>query len=274
VADSAAVAVLAAVADPAAVVADSPRPGFERLNLLGVPLDTAERQEIEQCIASQVAGSNPGLLHIVTLNPEYVVQAIRLPAFRDAITRAEYSVPDGAGVVLAARVLFDRCLTRMTGVDLADWMLKTQDAGPMRVFLLGSPASVAELQGRYPVRVAGRWGSGTPEGSDDAESLTRIRESGANVVMVGYGAPAQVLWIERNREGLADAGVRVAIGLGGSLDYLAGEVPRAPELMRRLGLEWLYRLLREPWRWRRQLALPEFALMVARSRSGRAARSE
>jgi N-acetylglucosaminyldiphosphoundecaprenol N-acetyl-beta-D-mannosaminyltransferase len=83
-----------------------------------------------------------------------------------------------------------------------------------------------------------------------------------------------VLWIERNREDLADAGVRVAIGLGGSLDYLAGEVPRAPELMRRLGLEWLYRLLREPWRWRRQLALPEFALMVARSRSGRAARSE
>jgi N-acetylglucosaminyldiphosphoundecaprenol N-acetyl-beta-D-mannosaminyltransferase len=85
-------------------------------------------------------------------------------------------------------------------------------------------------------------------------------------VLVGYGAPAQVLWIERNRAALDDAGVRIAIGVGGALDYLAGTVRRAPEPVRALGLEWAYRLVREPWRWRRQLALPKFAVLVVRAR--------
>ena len=102
--------------------------------------------------------------------------------------------------------------------------------------------------------------------ADDAESIARIREREANVVLVGYGAPAQVVWIRRNRDALAEAGVRIAIGVGGALDYLAGTAPRAPELARRLGLEWAYRLAREPWRWRRQLALPMFAYLVARAR--------
>ena len=84
-------------------------------------------------------------------------------------------------------------------------------------------------------------------------------------MLVGYGAPAQVIWIQRNRAALADAGVRVAVGVGGALDYLAGSVSRAPQLVRASGLEWAYRLVREPWRWRRQLALPIFAFLVVRT---------
>ncbi|MGI8644555.1 MAG: WecB/TagA/CpsF family glycosyltransferase, partial [Thermomicrobiales bacterium] len=88
-------------------------------------------------------------------------------------------------------------------------------------------------------------------------------------VCVAYGAPDQVVWIDRNQAALADAGVRLAIGVGGALDYLAGALPRAPAWMRRAGSEWLYRLLCQPWRWRRQLALPCFVVLVIGQRMGR-----
>jgi N-acetylglucosaminyldiphosphoundecaprenol N-acetyl-beta-D-mannosaminyltransferase len=257
---------LAAAVALAAVAADSARPTAERLDLLGVPLDAVGREEIEQRIAAQLGDAGSGLLHVVTLNPEYVIASRSRHDFREAVEHAELSVPDGAGVVWAVRWLYGRRISRVTGVDLASWLLSADDLDEARSFLLGTPASIAELQGRHPLRVAGRWGAGRAEPADDAESIERIRESGATVVLVGYGAPAQVLWIERNRAALDDAGVRIAIGVGGALDYLAGTVRRAPEPVRALGLEWAYRLVREPWRWRRQLALPKFAILIARAR--------
>jgi N-acetylglucosaminyldiphosphoundecaprenol N-acetyl-beta-D-mannosaminyltransferase len=257
---------LAAAVALAAVAADSARPAPERLDLLGVPLDAVGREEIEQRIAAQLGDAGSGLLHVVTLNPEYVIASRSRNDFREAVEHAELSVPDGAGVVWAVRWLYGRRISRVTGVDLASWLLSADDFAEARSFRLGTPASIAELQGRHPLRVSGRWGAGRAEQADDAESIARIRESGATVVLVGYGAPAQVLWIERNRAALDDAGVRIASGVGGALDYLAGTVRRAPEPVRALGLEWAYRLVREPWRWRRQLALPKFAVLVARAR--------
>lgn len=257
--------------DPAAVAADSARPTCERLDLLGVPLDAVARPEIEHCLRAQLNGSDAELLHVVTLNPEYVIACHRDEQVHDAVSRAELSVPDGVGVVLATRWLHDRQLERITGVDLASWLLTDSQFVHARIFLLGTAASVAELHGQHPTRVAGRWGAGTPDVSHDAESIARIRERSANVVLAGYGAPAQVLWIERNRAALAEAGVRIAIGVGGALDYLAGTVTRAPEPIRAVGLEWAYRLVREPWRWRRQLALPHFAVLVVRARFDRRA---
>lgn len=257
-------------AAPAAAVADSARPFDDRLDLLGVPLDTIGRAEIEQRLAAHLGDNASGLLHLVTLNPEYVIASRSTQDFREAIERAELSVPDGIGVVLAARWLYGRCISRVTGVEIASWLLSANGLTGARVFLLGTPESIAELQGQHPTRVAGRWGAGSAEQADDAESIARIREAGATVVLVGYGAPAQVRWIERNRPALVGAGVRIAIGVGGALDYLAGTTPRAPEPVRALGLEWAYRLARQPWRWRRQLALPRFALLAARARWRRA----
>lgn len=261
------------VAGQAVAVADSASASNDRLDLFGVQLDTVAREEVERRIAKSLAGNDSQLLHIATLNPEYVMMARAQAGFRAALGRAELVVPDGIGIVLAVRWLYDRHLERVTGVDLASWLLNATFPEAPRVFLLGSPAAVAALQGRHPVRAVGRWGAGSSGPEDDEESIERIQERSANVVLVGYGAPAQVLWIERNREALAEAGVCVAIGVGGALDYLAGTVPRAPGLLQRLGLEWAFRLCREPWRWRRQLALPKFALLMARAwwrrRSGR-----
>jgi N-acetylglucosaminyldiphosphoundecaprenol N-acetyl-beta-D-mannosaminyltransferase len=256
---------LAVAGDPAAVAAGSASSPDGRLDLLGAPLDIVDRLEIEQRLAARIDNANSGLLHVVTLNPEYVVAARSSQDFRSAIERAELSAPDGVGVVLAVRLLDGRRIARVTGVDLANWLLSSEHLDQARVFLLGTPASVAALQGRHPLRVVGRWGAGSPAQDDDAESIARIRERGANVLLVGYGAPAQVTWIERNRAALADAGVRVAVGVGGALDYLAGTVSRAPAPVRALGLEWAYRLAHEPWRWRRQMALPRFAILVLRA---------
>jgi N-acetylglucosaminyldiphosphoundecaprenol N-acetyl-beta-D-mannosaminyltransferase len=110
--------------------------------------------------------------------------------------------------------------------------------------------------------IAGSWSGGTPRERDDQQTIARIALAGAKAVAVAYGAPAQTAWIERNRVALEEAGVRIAIGVGGSLDYHAGIVRRAPGLVRRAGLEWLFRLLVEPWRLRRQRVLPGFAVMA------------
>jgi N-acetylglucosaminyldiphosphoundecaprenol N-acetyl-beta-D-mannosaminyltransferase len=120
------------------------------------------------------------------------------------------------------------------------------------------------MRALYPdADIRGWWWEGSADPKFDAETLQRIRDSGANMLAVAYGAPGQIFWIERNLAAVSDIGVRVVIGVGGALDYLAGEAARPPELIRKLGFEWLFRLLREPWRWRRQLVLPGFAVLAA-----------
>ena len=198
------------------------------------------------------------------------MMARRDPAFRASLQRADRTTADGIGIVLAARWLWpeetrERPLERVTGVDLVEHVARMGAGG---VFLLGGAPGVAartaeRLRHRWPGFVpAGIWDGGSASPADDRESLERIARSGARVVLVAYGAPGQVLWIVRNQDALGKRGVRLAIGVGGALDYLAGVVPRAPDWMRRAGLEWLYRLVREPWRWRRQRVLPLFALRV------------
>ena len=119
------------------------------------------------------------------------------------------------------------------------------------------------IEKRQPaVRLCGAWSGGTPSPADDRETIDRITSSGASILLVGYGAPAQVLWIERNRHELQAAGIRVAVGVGGVIDYLSGHASTAPAIIRSVGLEWLYRLWHEPWRWRRQTQLVLFAVMV------------
>jgi N-acetylglucosaminyldiphosphoundecaprenol N-acetyl-beta-D-mannosaminyltransferase len=140
-----------------------------------------------------------------------------------------------------------------------------QEGWPL--FLLGAGPGVAEqtaavLRQRYPrLIIAGTYG-GSPDPAEDAGIVRRINESGAQLLYVAYGAPRQDKWIERNRRTLTH--VRVAIGVGGALDFVSGRAVRAPEWMQRLGLEWLHRLIHQPWRWRRMLALPRFVVRVLR----------
>ena len=133
------------------------------------------------------------------------------------------------------------------------------------MFLLGGWSDVAErtarrLTERYPgLEVVGTY-AGSPNEAENDAIVARINDSRANVLLVAYGAPAQDKWIARNRETMP--AVRVAMGVGGTFDFVVGEAKRAPRWLQRIGLEWLYRLVREPWRWRRQLALPRFVLAL------------
>lgn len=243
---------------------------FPRVDVLGIPVDLATRPAIEVWVRRHVA-SGDGCAHVVTLNPEYVMAARGDAAFASALRTADVITVDGIGIAVAVRLLAPGVAAeRVTGVDLVGMLASMSGALDAGIFLLGAGPGVADraaqvLHARYPgARIAGTWADGSSRPEDDADALRRIAATGARVVLVAYGAPGQVHWIRRNQQALAEAGVRLAVGIGGALDFVSGTVPRAPRLVRKLGLEWAYRLAREPWRWRRQVVLPVFGALVLR----------
>jgi N-acetylglucosaminyldiphosphoundecaprenol N-acetyl-beta-D-mannosaminyltransferase len=203
---------------------------------------------------------------ICTVNPEFIMLAQKDKEFKQILDRSVLNLPDGIGVVWAAQRLGQPVRERVAGSDLVGMIADRAQTTGWRIFLLGAAEGVAEqaaikLSKRYPLtHIVGAY-AGSPRPEDEADIAAQIRSSGANVLLVAYGAPKQDKWIARNLE---RTGVAVAMGIGGSLDFIVGTQQRAPRWMQRVGLEWLYRLIREPWRWRRQLALPRFVWAVLR----------
>jgi N-acetylglucosaminyldiphosphoundecaprenol N-acetyl-beta-D-mannosaminyltransferase len=200
---------------------------------------------------------------VATVNPEFVMRAQKDREFATVLASAALCLPDGTGVTWAARRLGCSLREPVAGVDLVQPLAAMCGRRGFRLFLVGAAPGVAhqlaaKLRAENPsLQVAAH--SGGPDPSRDAEALKLIHDHGTQVLLVAYGAPAQELWIDRLRNRL---GVAVAIGVGGAFDYLTGRVPRAPEWMRRAGLEWLHRLALQPWRIRRMAVLPVYALKV------------
>jgi N-acetylglucosaminyldiphosphoundecaprenol N-acetyl-beta-D-mannosaminyltransferase len=239
----------------------------ESIDILGSRLDLASRDEIFEWLQSRLSTPTDGQCrHVVTLNPEYVMAARRDPSFARAIHDGALVIPDGVGVVVAARIIHGKRIGRTTGVDLIEEL--AHQGAPL--FLLGAAPGVAahaaaRLQKRCAeTNVVGVWSEGTSDTRHDRETLEHIEGTGAGVLLVAYGAPNQVHYIHRNQTALAETGVRIAVGVGGAFDYIAGAARRPPSIVRRLGLEWLFRLVQEPHRWRRQLVLPVFLMLVVR----------
>ena len=209
--------------------------------------------------------------HIVTLNPEYVMRAHADATLRAIIERAALVTADGAGITQALRLAGTPLHERITGNDLTH---AAAEAG-IPLFLLGAAPGVAEtaadaLRARYPsATIVGTW-SGDADARDDAEARARINATDAAVVLVAYGMPKQDQWIDRN---LPHLRAPIAIGVGGAFDYLAGRVPRAPVWMRARGLEWVYRLSRQPMRFPRIVRVWQFGVWATvaaiRQRFGR-----
>ncbi|MBI2887785.1 MAG: WecB/TagA/CpsF family glycosyltransferase [Chloroflexi bacterium] len=240
----------------------SSSPDQRTLWLLGVRIHSFTRAEALARLADFAARDR--LRHVVTVNPEFLVLAGGHPEFRATLNQADLAVADGVGVVLASWLLGTPLPARLTGVDLADELAGLAAARGYGVYLLGAAPGVAQqaaeaLRQRHPGLVISGAYAGAP-GPDEEEALVeRINAAGPRILLVAFGSPQQELWIARQRERLQ---VAVAIGVGGAFDFFSGKVRRAPRWMRALGLEWLYRLLREPWRWRRMLRLPVFAVRV------------
>ena len=241
-----------------------------RIRILGIAVDNVVETEAIERIAGFVSENRPH--QIVTVNPEFVMEARHNSAFRRVLAAADLATPDGFGLLLAARLRGDAFRGRVTGVALAALIAARAAERGWSLFLLGAAPGVAEraaaaLQRNHPgLRIAGCY-AGSPRRDQEPGIRARIIAAQPTVLLVAYGHPAQELWIARNQPLLR---VPVAIGVGGVFDYLAGETPRAPAWMRRSGLEWLYRLIRQPRRWRRILvAVPLF--LWAALREGRRA---
>lgn len=205
--------------------------------------------------------------HVVTVNPEFTMAARRNPAFAAVLEQSDVAAADGVGLLWAARWQHRPLRQRVAGVDLVTGFAVVAAARGLRLFLLGAqPGVAAEAAGRLAERnpgliIAGAYaGSPVPQENDDI--VQRVAAARPQALFVAYGAPQQDLWIERNRQALAEAGIGVAMGVGGAFDFIAGRSKRAPAWVQRLGMEWLHRLLHEPWRWRRMLALPRFVWAV------------
>ncbi|HSM57628.1 MAG TPA: WecB/TagA/CpsF family glycosyltransferase [Candidatus Sulfomarinibacteraceae bacterium] len=239
------------------------------LPILDVPIHPVTMDETLRLARTFM--QEPRLHQIATVNPEFVMTAQRDAHFLKVLREADLCLPDGIGLLYAARRYGQRLPERVPGSELVYHLaqLAAQEGWPL--YLLGAAPGVAQEAGeifraRYAgLTIAGAY-AGSPNPAENDEIVSRINNSGARVLYVAYGAPRQDKWIARNRHALTD--VRLALGVGGALDFVTGRAIRAPRGWQRLGLEWLHRLLHEPWRWRRMLALPHFALRVLLNRPG------
>lgn len=210
--------------------------------------------------------SKGGMHLVATVNPEFVMRAGKDPDFARVLESADLCLPDGVGVVWAARRQGCSISTAVAGTDMLPLLADLCARRGLHLFLLGAGPGVAsqlaeQLRAAHPTLAVAAH-SGDPGPSADAETVKLIHEHRTDILLVAYGAPKQELWIDRVRPHL---GVSVAMGVGGAFDYLTGRVPRAPLWMRKAGLEWLHRLVYQPWRFRRMTVLPVYALRVLRS---------
>jgi N-acetylglucosaminyldiphosphoundecaprenol N-acetyl-beta-D-mannosaminyltransferase len=236
----------------------------DSIEILGVRVDDVAYDDLLAHVDIFVVSGQPH--QIVTLNPEMLVAAHDDPAFRQMLNAADLNAADGVGLVLAARWLGHPVRERVTGSDGIYCLSAHCAQRGFRPFFLGAEPGVAEivaerLTAENPdLDVAGTY-AGSPRNEDEDQVVAHVQAVAPDLLFVAYGVPAEEKWIARNRDRL---GVPVMIGVGGAFDFVAGVTERAPVWMRRSGLEWLYRLISEPWRWRRQLALLRFVILVAR----------
>lgn len=236
----------------------------KRLHVLGVPIDEITFEGMLETVAGWIASPQKHLHHICTVSPEYVMIAQDNQEFMRVLREADLCAADGIGLIFASWYLRHPLPQRVTGSDGMPLIAARAAREGWKLFLLGAGPGVAEraaqeLCTRSPgLQIVGVY-SGSPAPEEEDDIVQRVNASGADILFVAYGAPKQDLWIARNRSRL---NVHMAMGVGGTFDFLAGVQVRAPRWMQRLAVEWLYRLIQEPSRWRRMLRLPRFVWAV------------
>jgi len=234
-----------------------------RIRILGLPVDAITYDEWLNLIETWVR-DGAAARHVCTINPEFIMIAQGDANFYNILSRASLCVPDGVGLLWAARHLGSPLPQRVTGSDGVPIIAERAAQAGWRLFFLGAAPGVAEqaaevLRGKYPgVQIVGTY-SGSPAKEEEDALVEMVNASHADILFVAYGAPEQDKWIARNLPRLR---VKMAMGVGGAFDFIAGVLPRAPLWLRQLGLEWLFRLYLQPWRIRRMLRLPRFVLAV------------
>ena len=229
-----------------------------KIYLLGVGLNNFTKKEVLEYILENLL-KKKGKGYIVTPNPEILVIANGDKNYKKVLNLANLALPDGVGVVAGAKFLGIPLKTRITGVDLTENLCKQVAERPITVGFLGGREGIAVktaecLKKSYPSLKVSFAGSKL----DQLDKLGQL-----DILFVAFGSPKQEFWIAKN---LPKLPVKVAIGVGGSFDFISGSVPRAPQFLREIGLEWLFRLIIQPWRIKRQLRLVEFASLILKEK--------
>lgn len=241
----------------------------ESYSVLGIDISPYSKDEFYELVESRLKDNNPLTppLFVVTVNPEIVIQSIIDNEFKNILTSSSVNTADGVGISWAIEFLYDKQIDRITGSDSLEKICALCGKYHQPAFLYGAmPTVVDKAAGILQKRIESLSISGTysPDKPDipleDLPNDKRNQLQEASVVFVALGAPAQEKWINENLHKLPNC--KLIIGIGGSFDFIAGNVKRAPKWLRESGLEWLYRLCMQPERWRRMLKLPLFALNV------------
>jgi N-acetylglucosaminyldiphosphoundecaprenol N-acetyl-beta-D-mannosaminyltransferase len=233
---------------------------MEKEQYLGVSVSPLTYEEIIKDVEQRIREGRQST--IIAVNPEKVITANRDPLVKDLINQSTYQIPDGVGMLIASKLKGGNIQERVTGVDMMERLLQFAAQENHSVFLYGAKEEVvSEAKKKIEERFHGIHIAGYENGyvSNHEALIKKINASGATLLFVALGSPRQELWIQ---EHMPHLNVKVFQGVGGSLDVFSGNVKRAPSLFRKLGLEWLYRLLKEPKRFKRQLALPSFLFKV------------
>ncbi|MDP6575208.1 MAG: WecB/TagA/CpsF family glycosyltransferase [Candidatus Peribacteraceae bacterium] len=246
------------------------------VTLLGIPIDAIRQKEAIQIILEMLEGGHlkrffkvGGQHHVITPNSEMLVESFKNEKFREVLQLASLNIPDSVGLLYAAKFKGKKLPERVTGVDTVV-KLCSQLPKKHSVFLLGAKEGVAEKAAEklkdinQNLSVAGTH-SGSPNEKDTEEIIHKIKEAKPHLLLVAFGAPKQDLWIAEHLNKMPS--VRVAMGVGGTFDFIAGVRKRAPALLRSVGLEWMYRLIKQPKRWKRiSNAVVVFPYLVVCSR--------
>lgn len=233
-----------------------------RIYILGSLVDKVDTKEALNRIDEFIAEGSPH--HIITANAEIIYRGRQDKKLSRTLNKAHLVTADGSGVVWAARYLNEPVKERVTGIDLLHAICNTAQSKGWKLYFLGAAPGVAEkavlkVLETYPNCQIIGYENGYFSQEEEPRVIENIRKVQPDILCVALGAPKQEFWI---REHLQELAVPVCIGVGGSFDVLAGNAERAPEWMQKRSIEWLFRLYKEPKRWRRMLSLPRFVLAV------------
>lgn len=239
--------------------------------LLSIPIPTASKKDILEKIKKYVK-KRGDFIHIVSLNPEIMIIAQENKKFKEVVRSAQMRIIDGVGIILACRILGINYGERFSGVDLMEELLALAGELCLRVVLIGGKDNLANslancYQKKYSQAkffgLEGIKDIKNPKKDEEEKIFYIVSYFKPHLVFVAFGSPDQELWIERHKDKFKRS---IVMGVGGAFDYLGGKVPRSPKILRLLGLEWLFRLIIQPWRYKRQLRLLKFIFFILKER--------
>ncbi|MBM7648401.1 N-acetylglucosaminyldiphosphoundecaprenol N-acetyl-beta-D-mannosaminyltransferase [Bacillus ectoiniformans] len=233
-------------------------------NFLGIDICSMTYKEITDSIFKRIDENKKSF--IVAINPEKIMKAQEDRDLHKLLNKADYQIPDGVGVLIASRLKGGNIRERVTGIDMMMTLCREAEQLGKSVFLYGAKPGIADeakvkLEEMFPRLLV----AGTLNGYEKDEAVIKqtINEANPDIIFVALGSPAQEYWIVNHMPHLAP---KVYQGVGGSFDVISGRIKRAPALFQRFGMEWLYRLLKEPWRWKRQVILPMFLIKAMKGK--------